>query len=248
MKETRLIMGMPVTVEIVDPSATTSTLESVFNYFVEIDERFSTYKPASEISRLNQGEVFLEHTHPDMQTIFGLAEQTRQDTEGYFNIWQGDHFDPSGIVKGWAIYQAAEQLAAQGVKDFYIDAGSDIEARGLSATGEPWRVGIRHPFSSGEIVKVLSVSNRGVATSGTYERGQHIYNPHQPNQPLTQIVSLTVIGPNIYEADRYATAAFAMGQRGIAFIDQLPGFEGYMIDRDGLATYTTGFEQFTVQV
>ena len=83
-----------------------------------------------------------------------------------------------------------------------------------------------------------------MATSGTYVRGQHIYNPKNSDQPVTGIVSLTVIGPDIYEADRFATAAFAMGPAGIIFIEQLAGFEGYMIDPNGLATYTSGFERY----
>ena len=67
-------------------------------------------------------------------------------------------------------------------------------------------------------MKVLYPKGAGVATSGTYFQGQHIYNPHSPAQKLHEIVSLTVIGPDILEADRYATAAFAMGRKGIIFI------------------------------
>jgi FAD:protein FMN transferase len=88
------------------------------------------------------------------------------------------------------------------------------------------------------------VGQEGVATSGTYIRGLHIYDPKKDNQPVNEIVSLTVIGPNIYEADRFATAAFAMGKNGINFIENLPGFEGYMVDNDKKATLTTGFEKY----
>ena len=76
------------------------------------------------------------------------------------------------------------------------------------------------------------MKDEGVATSGTYIRGLHIYNPRGGNEPVSDIVSLTVIGPNIHDADRFATAAFAMGAAGINFIEQLPGYEGYIIDKD----------------
>jgi thiamine biosynthesis lipoprotein len=108
-------------------------------------------------------------------------------------------------------------------------------------------VGIRNPFNRDQIVKVLSLTDRGVATSGTAIRGQHIYNPHQPNTPLREIVSITLIGPNVLEADRFATAAFAMGQEGIQFVEALSGFEGYMIDADAKATYTSGFERYVAR-
>jgi FAD:protein FMN transferase len=90
--------------------------------------------------------------------------------------------------------------------------------------GNPWRIG----------------------TSGTAIRGQHVYNPHHSEKPIQDIVSLTVIGPNVYEADRFATAAFAMGKRSIYFIEQLPGFEGYMIDTSSRATYSSNFERFVL--
>lgn len=107
--------------------------------------------------------------------------------------------------------------------------------------------GIRNPFNKEEIIKVISLKDAGIATSGTYIRGQHIYNPHEIEKPITEIVSLSVIGPNVYEADRFATAAFAMGEKGIMFIEKLNGFEGYMVDKNGLATMTGGFQAYTVK-
>ena len=57
-------------------------------------------------------------------------------------------------------------------------------------------------------------------------------------------VGLTVIGPDILEADRFATAAFAMGRPGIGFIEERPELEGYMVDAGGRATFTSGFEDY----
>jgi thiamine biosynthesis lipoprotein len=237
-------MGMPITVEIVDAAATPEASAAVFGYFDAVDRTFSTYKADSEISRLNRKEITFAQAGAEVQTILALAEQTRQETDGYFDIWRNGTCDPSGIVKGWAIYHAAEMLRRRGFENFYIDAGGDIEAVGKNSRGQNWRVGIRNPFNLHEIVKTLAVSNCGVATSGTDIRGQHIYNPKNAAQSLTDILSLTVIGPNVYEADRFATAAFAMGREGIYFIERLVGFEGYMIDRDRRATFTSGFSKY----
>ena len=247
MRETRIIMGMPVTLEVADARATAATLNKIFDYFTTIDEKFSTYKATSEISQINAGQLRVEDSSSDMRLIFDLAEQTRRETFGYFNIQRGGMIDPSGIVKGWAIHEAAKLLLADGCQDFYVDAGGDIQVSGRNNQGEVWRAGIRNPFNPQEIVKVLSLTGCGVATSGTYVRGQHIYNPLAPNDRLDEIVSLTVIGPDVYEADRFATAAFAMGRAGIYFIEMRPGFEAYMIDAAGQATLTTGFEQYVLK-
>jgi thiamine biosynthesis lipoprotein len=244
MKQTRLLMGMPITVEIVDPGENERLLDAVFGYFGYIDRKFSTFKPDSEISMINRQELRLEEASDEMKAIFRLAEQTRQESEGYFEIRRNGIYDPSGIVKGWAILNAAEILRDAGCENYYVDAGGDIQAAGKNGLGESWRVGIQNPFNPMEIVKVLSIQNCGIATSGTYVRGQHIFNPQVPEQPITDIVSLTVIGSDVFEADRFATAAFAMGPGGIQFIERLTGFEGYMIYKGGMATYTSGFERY----
>ena len=235
---------MPVTLEVVDDRVTAAVLAEVFDYFESVDEKFSTYKDHSEITLINRHEIMLAQASADMQTMFALAEQTRRETDGYFDIAHDGIYDPSGIVKGWAIFQAAEILRRKGFANFYVDAGGDVQVAGKNHQGENWRVGIQNPFNPREIVKVLAVSDCGVATSGTYVRGQHIYNPRNHAEPIVDIVGLTVIGPNIYEADRFATAAFAMGRQGIVFIENLDGFEGYLIDRDGQATLTSGFTRY----
>lgn len=240
-------MGMPVTVEVIDKEATDKAVEKVFDYFSYVDQKFSTYKDTSEISAINRGELPESNWSQEMKEIFTLSEETKKKTKGYFDIKRPDgKVDPSGLVKGWSIRNAAKILEKEGYKNFFVDVAGDIEARGQNAEGMPWTVGIRNPFNRKENVKIVSLDNMGIATSGTYVRGQHIYNPHKTG-PLEEIVSLTVIGPNVYEADRFATPAFAMGRKGIYFIESLPGFEGYMIDKNGVATETTNFKNFVIK-
>ena len=245
MKQTRLLMGMPIIVEILDASVTQAHLEQVFASFAAVDDMFSTYKATSEISRINRGELAVADASTQVQTILALSEQTRQETQGYFDIQRAGLYDPSGIVKGWAIQNAAQMLKEQGFRNFSVDAGGDIQLAGRK-NGQLWRIGIRNPFNRAENVKVLALTEQGIATSGTAIRGQHIYDPYHPEAPMLEIVSLTVIGPDIYEADRFATAAFAMGRKGIQFIEQLADFEGYMIDAQARATLTSGFERYVL--
>ncbi len=247
MKQTRLLMGMPITLEVEDAKVTHNNLDKVFAYFESVDETFSTYKATSEISKINTGELSIEQASEDVQTILALSEQTKAATHGYFDIHRDGICDPSGIVKGWAISHATNLLKVQGFRNFYVDAGGDVQVVG-NKSGKPWRVGIRNPFNRNEYVKVLTLTDRGIATSGTAIRGQHIYNPYQRDIPLVEVASITVIGPDIYDADRFATAAFAMGRQGIQFIETLAGFEGYMIDTSARATFTSGFERYVLSL
>ena len=242
-------MGMTINVEIVDEKLASQNMDKVFSYFQYIDDKFSTYKDTSEISSINKGELKEIDYSADMKEIFRLSLETKKLTNRYFDIRRPDGFiDPSGMVKGWAIYKAAQILKEAGVDDFFIDAGGDIQTSGRPADSGPagrWKIGIRNPFKpETEIIEIVNLSGEGLATSGIYARGDHIYNPITQSFIKSDIVSLSIIGPNVYEADRFATAAFAMGRQGIDFIESLSDLEGYMIDRKGMATMTSNFAKY----
>ncbi len=240
-------MGMPVVVEIVDANATQESINKIFDYFKYVDEKFSPFKETSEVSKINNGLIKEKDYSQDMQEILKLAKQTKEEAGGYFDITDNNgKINPSGIVKGWAIFNASKLVQEIGFKNYYVEAGGDIQVSGKNSNGEPWKIGIKNPFNNSEIVKIVLLDkNQGIATSGTYVRGQHIYNPKNRTEEMTQIVSISVIGPNVYEADRFATAAFAMQKEGINFIEKLSGFEGYMINKNGMATMTSNFEAYT---
>ena len=242
-KVTRILMGMPIAVEIVADPVPKRLLGRMYALLADVDNRYSPFKPDSEVSRINAGLPAAQWSR-EMKDIMARCDQTKQETDGYFDAYYQGRFDPSGIVKGWAVQRAADLLLAAGQRNFYIDAGGDIAAYGCSAEGEPWRIGIRNPFNRQEIIKVLRIQDRGVATSGAYIRGDHIYNPHMPGRVPQDMASITVIGPDVYHADRFATAAYAMGHRGITFIEARPGFEAYMVAPDRLATMTSHLERY----
>ena len=249
MKIDRMIMGMPIIVEIIGKDdEVRKVIDLVFEYFDYVDGNFSVYKENSEISRINRGEIISQNYSNEMKEIFSLAEKTKVETDGYFDINNGKILDPSGIVKGWAIYKASQLVRQNGFENFYINAGGDIEIGGLNSYGNMWKIGIVNPFDTKTSVKTLYLSNCGVATSGNYERGNHIYNPKEVEgykYLVNTVASFTVIGPNILEADRFCTPAFVMGKKGIDFIEKQKNLEGYIIEANGIATMTSGFNKYT---
>lgn len=230
-------MGMPITVEVLDKKARYEDIKKVFDYFVKIDKQFSPFKEGSEVSLVNSG---LDKITSEMKEILSIAYKTKKETNGFFDVWYRGRFDPSGIVKSWAIKNATNLLVKKGFKNFYINAGGDIQT-----IGKKWRVGIKNPFNKTQIVKALSLKNYAIATSGTYEKGNHIYSPIDGRNKF-DVVSLSVVAKDILEADRFATAAFAMGKSGINFLERRKNLEAYMIDNEGNATMTSGFEKFVI--
>lgn len=242
---------MPVSIHIVG-NAIEKDINDVFTYLHHIDNVFSTYKKDSEISKINDGSLLKRNATEEVKHIFALCEETKHETNGYFDMTRNGKINPSGIVKGYAIHMAANMLRDKGYKNFSVEIAGDIEVSGSSerksqekSSSGGWQIGIQNPFNTKEIIKVIKVTDKGVATSGNYIQGAHIYNP-KSNEMANEIASITVIAKNVYEADRMATAAFAMGENGIQFIEQLSGFEGYMVTKDKRAIYTGGFENFVV--
>jgi FAD:protein FMN transferase len=185
-------MGMPVRVEgDVDAAR-------VFAWLRWVDATFSTYRADSEISRLDRGE--LDDPHPLVGEVLSRCEALRRETGGYFDARAGGRLDPSGYVKGWAV----ERAAAFGRGRFMIEAGGDVVVRGS------WRVGVRHPHERDSLAAAITVADCAVATSGAYERGAHVIDPHT-GRPATGLSSVTVVARDLGTADAYATAAFAAG-------------------------------------
>jgi thiamine biosynthesis lipoprotein len=126
-------------------------------------------------------------------------------------------------VKGWAVDEAVALLRLAGALNVQVVAGGDLVAAGEPEPGEPWRIGIRHPDRADRVAGVLRVRDLAVATSGQYERGEHIVDG-RTGRVATGLRSVTVVGPTLALADAYATAAFAMGEPGIAWVARHAGF------------------------
>jgi thiamine biosynthesis lipoprotein len=148
-------------------------------------------------------------------------------TNGYFSAWYSSKFDPSGYVKGWGIAEAGRVIEKFGYKTYCIGAGGDILAS--SDSDKTWNIGIQDPKDSSKIINKLSISNGAAATSGNYQRGNHIINP-KTARPAEGFSSVTVTGPDIITADILATAIFAMGKDGETLLKNHEDYQATVIE------------------
>lgn len=249
------IMGMPIGIDVRDPDVDAEVLDPAFEWLRWVDTIFSTYKADSEISRLNSGELTLAEVHPDVRAVLARCEDLREETGGYFDIHaplllpsderapaarSPGAIDPSGLVKGWSVDRAAEILDAAGARNYSINAGGDVRVRGGALPESSWQVGIQHPLLADKVAAVVIATDLGIATSGTYARGEHIVDPHTGLAPAG-ILSVTVVGPDLATADAYATAIYAMGEDGPAWTARLFGYEAMTILADETVLSTRWF-------
>ena len=244
MRHVEHVMGTVVSIELADdlPSTRlTELIDDVCAWLHEVDERFSTYRSDSEVNRLHRGELRIEDCSADLRLVLDACAELWRETDGYFDAYATGPLDPSGYVKGWSVEVASRRLAAAGSTRHHLNAGGDIRLRGLNAAGEPWRVGIRHPWEADKLSWVLRLTDGAVATSGTYERGQHVIDP-RTGRPAQGLRSVTVVGPDLAVADAYATAALAMGENGIGWLARraAAGYHSAVVTDDGRAFSSAG--------
>ena len=234
------IMGTAITADIRDENLVPVTLDPAFALLRDVDARFSTYRWDSEISRIVRGELAPEHASDDVRFILALCDDLQRASGGAFDAWRhraDGHLDPSGVVKGWAVEEAAWAIEAAGARNYLLNAGGDIVVRGAPEPRRRWRIGIRHPYRGDRLATVLEMSSGAIATSGAYERGQHIRDPRSGNVPA-ELVSVSVIGPSLTYADAYATAAYVLGVEGLAWVASHPGYGAYGITADDRVLWT----------
>lgn len=238
------VMGTTVSIDVVD-SHDRSLVDRLVAWFHEVDHVFSPYKEGSVVSRIGRGEVGPDSPElsADVLEVLHRCEALAVETGGVFDVWNlpspnGTRFDPCGYVKGWSVQRAAELLHEAGVSRYCLNAGGDIVLGGSNHDGEPWSIGIRHPDDAMRLAMVLRTEGPlAVATSGSYERGAHIYDPRD-GLPVTELASVTVVGPSLADADAYATTLYVMGIDGLVWLDQFPGYGGCIVTRD-LDVFTT---------
>jgi FAD:protein FMN transferase len=249
--------GTVITVDVCDPISE-GVVDACFAWFQRVDDLFSTWRADTEIMQIARHDLRVESASPEVREVLALSEQMRIESNGAFDISFGAHakaparpglapLDPSGIVKGWAVARAGEILRAAGASCFFINAGGDVLAQG-SPPDSPagWRVGLQHPWEHARVAAVVAVTNSAVATSGRYERGDHVLDP-RTGMPARDFASVTVIGPDLAIADAYATAVVVLGpSEGMRWLATRVGYEAFGITDSRTVILTTGFDRYRV--
>jgi thiamine biosynthesis lipoprotein len=238
------VMGMPISLALrgrhTDDAAARAAWAQVMTGLREADRVFSTYRPDSAVSLLARGDIDLEDCPPEVAEVLALADLARISSGGAFDVRRpgpdgGIVLDPSGVVKGWAVEQAARALTDLADTDFCLSAGGDMTCRTVDPDGRPWRIGVEDPADPRRLLAVVPVFTGAVATSGTAHRGQHLVDA-RTGLPPAGVASVTVIAGSLTWADVDATAAYAQGRDAARWLETRPGRSGLVVWDDGTTT------------
>jgi thiamine biosynthesis lipoprotein len=145
--------------------------------------------------------------------------------------------DFASIAKGFGVDQISLLLHKKGFDNFLIEIGGEIYAKGSRIDGRSWKIGINYPekkISFNKIYKIISLTNKAVATSGDYRNFiqiedqiySHIIDPRTGYPISNCVTSVSVFAENCTIADGLATALMVMNpQEAVLFINNLPSTE-----------------------
>ena len=204
------------------------------------DKVFSTWKPDSPISRLRRGAISLGEAPVEVAEVLDRCKVARELTHGWFDPWSlPGGVDPTGYVKGWAAQRAIDELVGSEVEGVMVNAAGDIASFGGPDSAGPFRVGILNPASPKTLACVVELRG-AIATSGTYERGEHLVSPFT-GEFATVLASASVTGPDLGLSDALATALAVGGDEVLQLIEGLNDYEALAIDYDGAMKWTSEF-------
>tara|TARA_B100000497_G_C7694325_1_gene423332 strand:+ start:3991 stop:5010 length:1020 start_codon:yes stop_codon:yes gene_type:complete len=168
--------------------------------------------------------------------------------------------DFSAIAKGYAVDALAESLEEKGCKNYLVEVGREVYAKGLNVSGQKWKVGISTPSSEAaidDISRVVELTDSGVASSGNYrnfyivdgKKYGHTIDPHTGYPSLNDLLGTTVISKSCMRSDAYATAFLAMGlERASILVEELDEVEAcfFYSNQEGtiIKKYSNGFIQY----
>jgi thiamine biosynthesis lipoprotein len=135
--------------------------------------------------------------------------------------------DLNAIAQGYSVDVLARFLESRNIRNYVLELGGEVMAKGSNEHHESWKVGIDQPRESTvdsllSLQAVVSLNDRALATSGNYKkfyiengkRYSHIIDPRTGYPVQHNLLSATVLAPNCITADAYATAFMVMGAEG----------------------------------
>jgi thiamine biosynthesis lipoprotein len=238
-------MGTMVSIRLATRHATRSSTarEAAEAVFERWDARFSLYRHDSELSRVARGDIRLWDASLALRDAYATAVSWRERTNGVFTPHHAHgHVDLSGVVKALAIAEAGDVLTGLGIENWSVNAGGDILTRGDPEPGVDWAAAVIDPDDRQHVLVNLSLGTLpAIATSGSAERGEHIWTALPGDaSPFRQV---TVLAPDIVTADVLATTIVAGGQ---AALDDCTGrwpVEVLAVMRDGQLLATGGLRR-----
>lgn len=150
--------------------------------------------------------------------------------------------DLSAVAKGYAVDELAALLRQEGINDFLLEVGGEMQLAGERADGTPWKIGLEKPLEDvREVEVIMPLTGTGLATSGNYrnfyivdgQRYAHTIDPVSGRPVRHRLASVTVLDPRCARADALATALMVLGEVRGRELCEKNGIAAYFLIHEG---------------
>jgi len=243
---------------------------------VELDDYFiACYRAAEEINRVSEGTFDLTIAPVVNAWGFGFTDAAEVNNKLIDSLLQfvgmsmirlengriikdkpGIMLDVNAIAQGYAVDVVGDFLQSKGIRNYIVEIGGEVAAKGINDRGEYWRVGVDKPIDGSQLPGVqmqaiIALKNSSLATSGNYRRFyvkdgvkySHTIDPRTGFPVDHNLLSATILTNDCMAADGFATACMVMGvDKSIELLKSRKDLEGYLIyhdDEEGYSIYYT---------
>jgi FAD:protein FMN transferase len=168
----------------------------------------------------------------------------------------GITFNFNAIAQGYSVDLVAEYLEKYGIRNYLVEIGGEIKAKGKNPKNDTWKIGIDKPVENNNVPgtslqSIIQIEDHSVATSGNYrkfiekdgKKFSHFIDPFTGYPAYSNLLSVTVVADDCMTADAYATALMIMGfDKTKKFLEENKTIEAYMVysdDEGNFQTYAT---------
>lgn len=180
----------------------------------------------------------------------------QKNSDGTYDVTKPSEtiIDLGAVAKGFIADKIKDYLTASGIKSAIIDLGGNILCIGNRPDSASFIIGVKNPdTSSSSALAYLSISDRSVVSSGTYERTftvdgttyHHILDPATGYPYDNNLWQVTIISDKSVTGDCLSTTCFSLGlTKGLELIEKTSGVEAIFVTRDGSLHYSSGAKSF----
>jgi thiamine biosynthesis lipoprotein len=168
--------------------------------------------------------------------------------------------DLSAVAKGYAVDALAKILEQQGINNYLLEIGGELQISGHRGDDTPWQIAIEEPLEGvREVAVIFPLTNTALATSGNYrnfyvedgQRYSHTIDPVSGKPVRHKLASVTVLARTCARADALATALMVLGEeKGRQFCEENQIAAYFLIhERTSMTVYASpAFERFLKEV
>ncbi|MBZ2199882.1 MAG: FAD:protein FMN transferase [Lentilactobacillus hilgardii] len=193
--------------------------------FDQVDQVFSLQNSGSLVAKFQRGDKQPLLKSADFQTVYSLANISKNKTNGYFDPFDGGRYTPSDLIKSWAVDQVFNQylrpLVELPVAGIMLEADGVIQTAVATSSAFHWPVLVHDSFKGEGLLEKYQLTGGGIVT----------VNAKTSKRPQSPIKQLTIISERVSEATIWAIAGLNAGTAKFLRLINQKHLSGILIDR-----------------